>query len=205
MSWEIWLAYLATVAVFFVSPPGPSQMLMIGNSLRHGLARSTATMAGDLSANALQMTAAAFGLAGAVAAEPALFEALKWAGVAWLGYLGIRAIRNAGRLDETVPEPAASRGALWRQGFFTSAANPQAVLFFAALFPQFVDPGAPIWPQLLVLGGTYILIDGALLLAWGGLATRLLQGLARRRRLLGRISGSAMLAAALLLSLRAAE
>lgn len=199
---EVWLAYLATVGVFFLSPPGPSQLLMIGNSLRYGLPRSTATMAGDLTANSLQMTAAAFGLAGVVAAHPALLEVIRWAGVAWLAWLGLRELK-CGR-EDLAAAPPPGRGALWRQGFVTSAANPKAVLFFAALFPQFVDPQQPIWPQLLVLGATYLAIDGTLLVLWGAAARRALSGLLRRRGLLARISGTMMLLAALLLALRAA-
>ena len=65
MTLELYLAYLATCAVFFATPPGPSQLLMISNSLRHGVRRSGWTVAGDLSANALQMLAAGLGLADA--------------------------------------------------------------------------------------------------------------------------------------------
>jgi len=94
---------------------------------------------------------------------------------------------------------------LFGQGFFTSAANPKAVFFFAALFPQFIDTTEAIWPQLLLLGSTYLLIDGALLLVWGGSAERLLGRLRSRGRLLNRISGSLMVAAAALLGLKEIE
>ena len=122
------MAYLAVVAVFFATPPGPSQLLMIANSLTHGLRRSVATVAGDLSANALQMTAAAFGLAAAIAQSAALLSAIKWAGVAYLIWLGIGKL-----LSRRAPHgaDAAARGRpalLYRQGFLTSAANPIPLL-----------------------------------------------------------------------------
>ena len=205
MSPEIYLAYLATVAVFFATPPGPSQILMISNSLRHGLRPSLATAAGDLSANALQMTAAAFGLATVIAASADVLTAVKWAGVGYLVWIGVRTFR--------APPPSLARQAagvssfvrLYRQGFVTSAANPKAVVFFAALFPQFIDPARDIWPQLFILGATYLTVDGVLLCVWGGAAERLLGRLRAQGRLLNRLSGSLMIGAAVLLGLKDVE
>ncbi len=209
MNLETYLAYLATVAVFFFSPPGPSQLLMITNSLRHGWRRSLATVAGDLSANSLQMLAAGFGLAGAIAASADLLTVIKWAGVAYLAWMGIRLFR-APAPDLGAPAVAGMRAGptargLYLQGFLTSAANPKAVVFFAALFPQFIDPNAPIGPQLLILGVTYLTIDGCLLVMWGRGAERLLGGLRRRGRLLNRVSGTMMISAAALLGARDLE
>lgn len=201
MTIELYLAYLATVAVFFSTPPGPSQALMIANSLRYGVSRSTATLAGDLSANALQMTAAAFGLAVILSTTWWALTLVKWLGVAYLLWIGWRTFTAepavAGRTARS-----GSPGRLWRQGFFTSAANPKAVFFFAALFPQFIDTGSPIWPQLLILGATYLVIDGILLLVWGLLAERFLGFLKQSGRTLNRASGAMMMTAAALLALR---
>lgn len=199
MTWDTYLAYLATVAVFFATPPGPSQILMISNSLRHGWRRSLATAAGDLTANSLQMTAAAFGLATAIAASADLLTAIKWAGVAYLVWVGVRTFRAAPpSLDQEAA--AAPRHRLFRQGFLTSAANPKAVFFFAALFPQFIDAGQPIAPQLLILGATYLAVDGTILCLYGRGAEHLLGRLRSRGRLLNRISGCLMIAAAGLLA-----
>ena len=205
MTLETYLAYLATVAVFFASPPGPSQVLMISNSLRHGVRRSTATIAGDLSANALQMTAAAFGLAVIIANSATALMVVKWAGVAYLVYVGVRTFRApppviTGGKTATVPA-----GRLYWQGFITSASNPKAVFFFAALFPQFIDPTANIWPQLALLGATYLVIDGALLVVWGSAAQRVLGRLIGGTGLLNKISGGLMIAAAGLLAMRDAQ
>jgi threonine/homoserine/homoserine lactone efflux protein len=76
------------------------------------------------------------------------------------------------------------------------------VVFFAALFPQFIDPAVAIWPQLLILGATYIAVDGTLLVVWGSAAARVLGFLRSRTRLLNRISGSLMILAAGLLALK---
>ncbi len=205
MTLETYLAYLATVAVFFATPPGPSQLLMVSNSLRHGVRASTATMAGDLSANALQMTAAAFGLAALIATSAGALTLIKWAGVAYLVWVGVRTfLAPAPSLAAAAPG-STDRRRLFMQGFLTSAANPKAVVFFAALFPQFLDPASTILPQLLILGATYLVVDGTLLLVWGGTAERLFGALRPRARLLNRISGSLMIAAAGLLGLKDVE
>lgn len=201
---ELYLAYLATVAVFFATPPGPSQALMIANSLHHGVSRSTATLIGDLTANALQMTAAAFGLAVILATSWWALSVVKWLGVAYLLWLGWRTfMAEPATLRRTLQSGTSLR--LWRQGFITSAANPKAVFFFAALFPQFIDTSHPIWPQLLILGTTYLVIDGILLLVWGLLAERFLGFLKHSGHLLNRVSGGMMMAAAALLAVREVE
>ena len=201
MTSELYLAYLAVVAVFFATPPGPSQLLMLSNSARYGAARSLWTACGDLTANALQMTAAGFGLAVVIAASDIALDVVKWAGVAYLVWMGVRTFRSAGTRNAAPAASPSARG-LWLQGFVTSASNPKAVVFFAALFPQFIDPAAAILPQIIVLGLTYLIIDGAILFAYGIAAERVLGRIARSPRVLNRLSGSLMMAAAALLAFK---
>jgi homoserine/homoserine lactone efflux protein len=87
MPMETYLIYLAAVAVFFATPPDTSQLLIISNSVRHGLRRSSYTIAGDLTANSLQMTGAAFGLAAIIATSASAFIWIKWLGVAYLVWM----------------------------------------------------------------------------------------------------------------------
>ena len=198
---ETYLAYLATVGIFFATPPGPSQLLMIANSMTHGLRPSLATAAGDLSANALQMTAAAFGLAAVLATSSEALQVVKWAGVAYLVYVGIRTFRSTSPVLRTAAGVDGAR--LYRQGFFTSAANPKAVFFFAALFPQFIDSDLAIWPQLLILGATYIAVDGTILVIYGSASARVAgQFRGGFMRSLNRVSGVLMIAAAALLAFK---
>ncbi|MEM6824137.1 MAG: LysE family transporter [Pseudomonadota bacterium] len=201
MTIETYLAYLATVLIFFAHPPGPSQMLFVAGAMRHGLRRATPILAGDLSANGLQIIAAGFGLAGLIAASATAFAAIKWAGIAYLLWVGLRIILDARRGSATREAP--NRGQLFRRGFLTSAANPYAVVFFAALFPQFLDPALPLIPQIAILGITYIVIDGAILLLMGGAAERISRALGGAfERWLGYASGAGLIAAAAALALR---
>lgn len=201
MTLDTYLLYLATVLIFFAHPPGPSQVLFIAGSMQHGLRRALSIMAGDLSANAIQITIAGFGLAGLIAISANVFTAIKWAGIAYLAYLGIKMILQARRARGRVAPPKTS--ALFRQGFVTSAANPYAVVFFAALFPQFIDPAQPVPLQVLILGATYLAIDGAILLLMGSAAIRLMRLFRPTvERWMGLISGAGLLIAAALLALR---
>jgi len=201
MTLQIYLAYLATVAVFFATPPGPSQLLMISNSLRHSVSRTKWTVAGDLSANTLQMLAAGFGLTAVIATTDWALDVIKWAGVAYLVWIGIRTFRAKPQSPSEAIDAGHPRR-LFMQGFVTSASNPKAVFFFAALFPQFITAGLPIMPQIAILGATYLLVDGVILMIYGVTATRLFARLASSGRLLNRVSGSLMIAAAGLLALK---
>lgn len=201
MSLETYLLYLGVLVAFFATPPDTSQLLIMSNSVRHGLRRSLATVAGDLSANVLQMSAAAFGLTAIIAASADALWIVKWAGVAYLAWIGVRLLLSKPSTGR--PQAAANTGALFRQGFLTSSANPYAVVFFGALFPQFIDASAPVLPQLLILGVTYLVVDFVTLVAWGWVAARTLGRIKVLQGVwLNRISGGLMLAAAVLLGSR---
>ena len=204
MTWEVWTIYVATVLAL-MSTPGPSQLLMLSNSAAHGFQRSLATAAGDLSANALQMLAAGLGLAAIIAASGSALSIIKWLGVAYLIWLGVRMILRATPSDPDLKRsaPSVSLNALWLQGFITSAANPKAVVFFAALFPQFISADSPFWPQFLALSATYIVMDGCFLAAYGWGASwvsKRFRGDAKAW--IERIGGSFMIVAAVLLGLK---
>ncbi len=197
MSLETYLIYLGVLAAFFVTPPDTSQLLIISNSLRHGLRRSCATIFGDLSANAVQMALAGFGLTAIIATSANALVVVKWAGVAYLAWIGLKLLLSKPGAAEA---DAAPRGKLFRQGFLTSSANPYAVVFFGALFPQFIDPALPVLPQVLILGVTYLVVDGLILLLWGWAAIRTLGRVTSLSGVwINRISGALMIGAAALL------
>lgn len=201
MLMETYLIYLAAVAVFFATPPDTSQLLIISNSVRYGLRRSAYTIAGDLTANSLQMTGAAFGLAAIIATSASAFVWIKWLGVAYLVWIGLQLILAKDRPEDVAATASGQSARLFRQGFVTSMANPFAVVFFGALFPQFIDPMMPVLPQLLILGLTYLVVDGAILLLWGWLGLRAAAALRRFSfGLVNKICGALMIAAAMLLA-----
>jgi threonine/homoserine/homoserine lactone efflux protein len=201
MSLDIWITYVATV-LLLMSTPGPSQLLMLSNSATNGLRRGVFTAAGDLTANLLQMLAAGLGLAAIIAASGTALAVIKWLGVAYLVFLGVKVIIKA-KPQAAQTAQLASRKTLWMQGFITSAANPKAVVFFAALFPLFIDGALAFWPQFAILSATYLIMDGLFLTAYGASASWLATRLKGSARLwLDRAGGGFMILAAVLLGLK---
>ncbi|MEM7359427.1 MAG: LysE family translocator [Pseudomonadota bacterium] len=205
MQIETWILYVTTVLAF-MSTPGPSHILMLSNSLGSGFQRARMTAAGDLSANFIQMTAAAIGLASIITQFSAFFVIVKWAGVSYLLYLGIRLILSK-PADQGLQQAAPrSRSSLYWQGFITSMSNPKAVIFFAALFPQFLDSSQPLLMQFVALSLTYLVVDGLFLCFYGKfaevIAGRYLKPFAHR---FNQVAGSLYIGAAILLGLKSVE
>lgn len=201
-----WLLYIGTVLIF-MSTPGPSHLLMLSVSMSNGFQRSLATAAGDLTANAIQILLAGLGLATIVIASRDGFTIVKWAGVYYLIWIGARQIvasfRERSKPSDT---PVVPLHRLWLSGFITSAANPKAVVFFAALFPQFLDPRQPLAPQIAILGATYIAIDGSFLALYGKGASWIAEKLHDKYRAwIERAAGASLISAAILLGLRTNE
>lgn len=204
MTWQTWLTYLAAV-LLLMSTPGPSQLLMMSNSMANGFRRSLATAAGDLSANILQMLAAGIGLGAVVVASETAFSFIKWLGVAYLVWMGVEKWRTAGR-GKLGNATTASVRSLYLQGFVTSAANPKAVVFFAALFPQFISSHSPFWPQYGILSVTYVSLDALFLTVYGSSAGWIAERLsAAAKANLDRVSGGFLITAAVLLGLKSAS
>jgi len=200
---DIWLLFAGTVVVFMLTP-GPSHILMLSNSISNGFNKSIATAAGDLSANFLQMALASLGLAGLLYEFEHAFTIIKWAGVAYLLYMGLRLFLS--RHNSVQSGAVRSRKALYWQGFITSAANPKAVIFFAALFPQFISPDQVLLPQFLALSLTYLAIDGLFLCTYGKFADRFATQLnSRIGQHLNQISGVLLIVVAILLGLKSVE
>ena len=203
MTFETWTLFVGTVLLFMCTP-GPSHLLMLSVSTSNGFQRSLATAAGDLTANAIQIVLAGLGLAAALSASEYAFSVVKWLGVSYLIWLGTRQImRSFAMHGTTVPVGKASLKTLWARGFITSAANPKAVVFFAALFPQFLSSTHSLFPQILVLGFSYIAIDALFLSAYGKCGNWMATKISNRKQVwVERLSGAGLVGAALLLGLK---
>ena len=202
MTLEIWLAYVTTILIL-MSTPGPSHMLMLTNSMTNGFRRSLATAAGDLSANTLQMIIVAVGLVGLVQSSQEIFVIIKWVGVSYLVLTGVLVFRR--RLSSEGASGQSNRSArtLYLRGFLTSATNPKAIVFFAALFPQFVNSALPTGEQFLTLGVTYLFIDGCFLALYGIFSARVASHFQHRiGHHMNQISGVLFVIAAILLGVK---
>jgi len=202
MTLESWLAYVAMVFIFLVSP-GPSHLFMLSTTLSHGFNKSWATGAGDLSAHLWQIAVASIGLVSFIYAFQNLFVIIKWAGVAFLIYLGIVQFKKKSTtVNRSKGNGQCLMSFFWR-GFLTSSANPKAVVFFAALFPQFINTSEPTAHQFSILGLTYIVIDGCFLMFYGYFADWLSSHFEMHiDKYLNKISGSLLVGSAILLGLK---
>ena len=202
MPLETWIAYIATVFIFLVSP-GPSHFFMLSKSLSHGFDKSWATGAGDLTAHLWQTGVASIGLVSFIYAFQNFFIIIKWTGVLFLIYLGIKQFRKKSPFTEYAKGKFISRKTLFWQGFLMSSSNPKAVVFFAALFPQFIDTSKPTAIQFAILGLTYIVIDGCFLSFYGYFAdwcvTRFKKHL---DKYLHKFSGSLLIGSAVMLGFK---
>ena len=202
MTFENWIAYGATVFIFLLSP-GPSHLFMLSTSLSHGFHKSWATGAGDLSAHLWQISVASIGLVSFIYAFQSVFIIIKWAGVAFLVYLGIVQFMKENTVIKSSEADGQSLLSFFWKGFVTSSANPKAVVFFAALFPQFINTSEPTAHQFAILGLTYIVIDGCFLLFYGSFADWLASRFEKHiDKYVNRISGSLLVGSAVLLGLK---
>jgi len=203
------LAYITTVTILTLTP-GPSVMLGTAHGMRYGAKGTVPTIAGDLSANTLQMVAAAFGLGAIITRSATAFTVIKWGGVAYLAWMGLNHLLHAKQgIESQRGDTERSPWSRYSQGFVTSASNPKAIVFFAALFPQFINPAttaAPIVIQFMVLGMLFLIIDGSSVFLYASTAGRLSHWLSQHGRIATqrRITGSVLIGAAALLSLKGA-
>ncbi|WP_277983149.1 LysE family translocator [Sphingomonas faeni] len=155
--------WLFVVAVFLLcGTPGPNMLHVMTRSIAFGARRSVAAMAGCLTALVIVLAASAAGVSALLAAWPRVFDALRYAGVAYLIFLGIKAWHGAGSpIDlggDTLPESWSARR-LFRGGFAIGISNPKLLLFAAAFLPQFVDRASPQAPQFAILVVTFAVVE----------------------------------------------
>ena len=173
MELTIWISYVVTVAILTITP-GPSVLLATANSMKYGSNKAIWTILGDLSANLCQIILASAGLASIVISSGELFQIIKWCGVVYLIYLGLTKILSKPviKLDKKDANDGGNFK-LYSEGFLMSAANPKAIVFFAALFPLFINETAPFLPQIVILTITFLVLDGFCLSIYAQFATRL--------------------------------
>jgi len=188
MSLEIYLAYVLACAVITLVP-GPTVSVIIANSLAHGPRAGLLNVAGTQLGLGLMMAILAIGLSSVIAAMGWLFEWLRWAGAAYLVYLGWKLLRTPDIVDPARPT-SMPRGGFVLQGFLVLMANPKALLWFGAFIPQFVDPSGNYVGQIILLGLTAMAValvsDGAYAVLTGRAGAFLSR---KRVRIVSRVSG----------------
>ena len=198
MSVESWLVFCAIWTAASL-PFGPNAANCVVVSLSNGFARSLWCVAGIAAAGLCHMAAAGLGLSTLLLANAALFQVVKWLGVAYLAWLALGLLRAKTSPIELPRQARTAPLVLARRAFLISMSNPKAILVYLAVFPQFIDGGAPLAPQLVVLVPTSLAIGA---LVYGGYCAlgrgvgRLLASAKRRRRFQQGIGGFYLFSAA---------
>ena len=192
MTLQTWWLYLGAV-VLIACTPGPNVLYVTTRSIRFGFGAAMTGMAGCLLALAVMLAGSIAGVSAFMLAVPTAFEVLKYAGAAYLIFLGIQMWRAPVDFEPLAASPrgTASRVALFRGGFLVGISNPKLLIFAAAFCPQFIAPSAPWAPQFALLVATFLAVESFFYVTYAlsgrRLATQLMQGAWQRR--FNRVSG----------------
>lgn len=204
MNIETWLAYVAATVVISLIP-GPSVFMVLGQTLARGLKAAAYCVVGDVCGGVIVMTASYAGLGVILASSSEAFFVLKWAGVAYMAWLGYTQIKSARQLREGDLKEiglVGHRSASLQAGFLTGILNPKAIMFYMAFLVQFMNPKLPMTPQFLILMATSCMVVFSVLFGYALLAAqarRQLKSL-RARKSMGYAGGSFLLGGSALMA-----
>jgi homoserine/homoserine lactone efflux protein len=201
MEFSTWLTYFLAAIVLSVTP-GPGVFSSISSGLHHGLKRGIWNAVGMQVANLGHVIVVAVGLGALLLASEALFTAVKWAGVAYLVYLGVTTWRAPVKRFEDEPDSARTTREIFLHGLLVNLTNPKGIIFFVAILPQFIDVSRPQAFQYTVLAATTFAVDLVIMAGYIALAARVLRTMtdARRLRWVNRGLGGLFVAAGLALA-----
>lgn len=208
MSLETWLAFFAACWVISLSP-GAGAIASMSSGLQYGFWRGYWNALGLQIALVVQIAVVAAGLGAVLATSALAFTLIKWFGVAYLVYLGIRQWRAlpSNLADEPAVRPVGKPLVLMGRGFLVNISNPKALVFILAILPQFIDTHLPLLPQYLIIAATMVCVDLIVMAGYTGLASKVLRALKtpkQQRRMNRTFAGLFVSAAAFLATLHRA-
>lgn len=191
------LLFFAVVAFISTATPGPTVLLALANGSRFGARASLPGLAGAVVSDFMLIAAVALGLGALLAASEFWFSVVKWVGVVYLAYLGVRLLRSKGTIavaSDALPAPQASARGIFMRSFLVAATNPKGYLFFSAFLPQFIAPTQAQVPQYAALAFTFAAIDFAVMFGYAAAGAQAIRFLRARGTLwLDRICGGTLL------------
>lgn len=208
MSFDTWIYYLLAVLILTASP-GPSSLLCMTKGVQSGFKLSIFTALGSLTAITGILTLSFTGLGVIIASSEVVFNVIKWTGAAYLIFLGWKSLRSSQQDYDQLPgqesESKVVRESIlshYVSGFIVGASNPKAILFFTALFPQFIDPSLALLPQFAVFASTFAVMELSWLLVYAYLGAKSSNWLFAkgRAKVFNRVTGGVFIGAGALLS-----
>jgi threonine/homoserine/homoserine lactone efflux protein len=187
------LLQFAALAAVFIAIPGPSVLFAVSRALTVGRRSALFTVAGNELGLCVQVAAVAFGVGALVERSAQIFMIVKWAGAAYLAYLGVQAIRHRRSMAEALAARITPVRPLWamRDGFIVGATNPKSIVFFVIALPQFTNRAAGhVQAQMLIVGALFPVIALVLDSVWAAVAGTVRQWFTRSPRRLALIGGA---------------
>lgn len=200
MPLDHWLAFVAASAVM-LAIPGPTVLLVVSYALGYGRRSALAVVAGVALGGFTAMTASMLGLGVLLAASSTVFTALRWAGGAYLVYLGVKLWRAPIQVGEPGGDAReAGRARIFAHAYAVTALNPKGIIFFVVFVPQFLVPSEPFWPQAAILMATFVTLDVLNVTLFALLASAARRRLREPRvqRVVNRTGGSLLIGAGVL-------
>jgi homoserine/homoserine lactone efflux protein len=195
MSFELYLVFVLASALL-VATPGPNVALIVGTSLTHGARTGLMTVAGVNIGLVIQLAVVALGLAWIVDFFARQFDAIRFAGAAYLLFLGVQTLWKSRHPASTAVAPLSANRAFAR-GFAVAFANPKTLIFQAAFLPQFLSSGAGRAAELWLLAATFAIIAAVGDALWALFAARARALFTNRVQVIAdRISGGILIAGA---------
>lgn len=176
MQFSLWLA-LAGAGALISFTPGAGAIFTMSTSLNNGFRRTFWGIIGLQTALVIQVVIVALGVGVLVASSPVIFNVIRYAGAAYLVYLGIRQFLHRPDLDQEKVDARRNEPALsmYQRGVWVNLLNPKAIVFFLAFTPQFIRPDQPLATQYVVFGATIVAIDIMVMWFFFALAARSFQ------------------------------
>ena len=173
MQIEYYLAFVAATIVV-LAVPGPTILLVVSYGLSRGRRSLGAVVAGVVLGDFTAMTLSLAGVGAMLSASAEVFTVLKWLGGAYLIYLGLskwRAAKGGGEHGQALARRSERR--VFAHAYVVTALNPKSIVFFVAFAPQFIQSGAPLLPQLVILEATFLVLAGINAALYGLFADRM--------------------------------
>jgi len=164
MELHVYLAFVVATTIM-IALPGPSVLLTVAHSISFGWRHALSTVAGATMGIAVQLIVAAIGLTSLLNVVAQAFGWLRWAGAAYLVYLGIKQWRSASEPPE-LDTSSVSKTNLLVQGLVTTIPNPKSLIFIAAFLPQFIDAARPLGLQFTCIVPTFLVITFTVTSLW---------------------------------------
>lgn len=189
------LLQFAALAAVLIAIPGPSVLFTVSRALTVGRRSALFTVAGNELGLCVQVAAVAFGVGALVERSAQIFIVVKWAGAAYLAFLGIQAIRHRQSMAEALAAqitPVRPLRAM-RDGFIVGVTNPKSIVFFLIALPEFTNRAAghlPVQAQMLIVGALFPVIALVLDSVWAAAAGTVRQWFTRSPRRLALIGGA---------------